>query len=152
MNNSINNNYNINFNSRYFRILNENEMPKKIYYELYKSDAIEKFLTDGKPKTFFQKILNLFKKDEFLDVYYESKNNYVHDPYDITEILHFTFNKGTSKEKKGFIDASQKGIRRETGSIAKMGENKLFKPPIEKSEDKLAEKLKAIVDFDKILK
>ena len=155
MNNTIDSCRNVTFNSRYLRMHNSERFPRKVYDAIYKSDAIEKFLNDGKPKTFFERIADLFKKDEYLDVFYSSNEITGKDPYAKNAMVQFSFGKGHSVESILNIPktpAVQKGIRRPTGSIPKQGENPLFKAPQETVEYIIAKKIEEISDFGSLLK
>jgi len=151
MNNTINNVSNVNFNSRYLRINDAKEMPARIYETLQQNSALTTFIDAGKPKTMFQKFLDLFKKDEFLDVYYLKCENSKSDPYDITEILNFTFGKNKGNKRFFQIKKSQVGMERQQGSIPKPGEHYKYKPPIKTSENQIIEEIQKIEDFDKEL-
>ena len=92
--NPINNTSNISFNSRYLQINEPEKFPKKIYDAIYKSDGIEAFLKAGKPKSLIGKILDFFKADEILDVYYNNQHRMV------------TFEFGKKNKKHRFLSLS----------------------------------------------
>ena len=76
MNNTINANLGANnisnpmFKARYLHINNPEKMPLKIYSSIYKSEGVDEFLAAGQPKTFWQQVKDLFKKNEILTVDY----------------------------------------------------------------------------------
>ena len=154
MNLSINNNYNnINFNARYLRIHNygEKTIPQRVYDAIYKNQAIENFLNEGKPTTFLQKVSDLFRRNKYLDVYYESINHNPADEFHKTEIIHFLYDISSLRAKIGNRYGYAEGIRRPVGIIPKPGDNKLFIKPAKTSEDNLVEKINEIDDLNKIL-
>lgn len=146
MNNTINCNY-VSFNSRSLRIKHPDEFPVKVYAAIYKSDSIEQFLSAGRPKTLWGKIIDLFKRNEKLDIYYGKEATSEIDPYAKKEWVNFVFN------KKIFpVRAEQKGIKRKQGSIPKMGEHHTYLPPMETSTEKLIKQIEDIKDLDKQFK
>ena len=148
MNNTINAMNNISFNARYLRLTSKTaEFPQKISDAIYKNDAIDEFLKAGQPKTFWEKIKDMFRKDEFLNISYEETRNSKIDIYAKSESIIFSFG-----DKRYPLRADQKGIKREFGSIPKRGENLYFKAPAETSTDKLVKLIEELKNLDKLLK
>jgi len=153
MNNTINaySNNNVSFNSRYLQINKQEEIPQRICDAIYKSDAVEKFLAEGKPKTLLGKFLDLFKRNEILNVSYETKKISKFDPYAIKETIIFTLEKGRFQKLFRPLDAIQTGIRRQMGCIPKEGEHLVFKAPAETSTERLAKQIEDIKDLNTLL-
>lgn len=148
MNNTINAMDNISFNARYLRLTSKTaEFPQKISDAIYKNDAIDEFLKAGQPKTFWEKLKDLFRKDEFLNIFYETKNNSSIDTYAKSESITFSF-----RDKRYPLRASQEGIKRNFGSIPKKGGNLYYKAPTETSTDKLVKLIEELENLDKLLK
>ena len=153
MNNTINNVSNISFNARYLNLKQLENVPPRISEAILKNEAIDKFLKEGKPKTLWEKFIDLFKKDQMLDVYHNTATEAKHpDPYAKDEFVYFGFGDSCYKDKSFTIRTSQNGIKREAGSIPKPGEHYLYKPPVKTSEDKLIEEIEKIDNFGKLLK
>lgn len=165
MDNSINSLSSVSFNSRYLNIKNPEDMPRQIYDTIYKSDAVDKFLKAGKPKTFIDKILNLFRRDEILNIEYVTLNGEntakegkqkiqkenLNDPYKKICNLIFKF-RNHGKEEQFVLSGSQEGIRRQAGSIPRPGEDYRYRPPQRTAEDKLLELVKNIDNIAEDLK
>ena len=168
MNNTVNSISNTSFNARYLRIKNPEQIPQNVRDAIYKSDAIDKFLMAGKPKTIWGKIIDIFRKNEFLDINYEvskikfpvdcksSKYNSsicdrLRDPYQKVTTLIFKVTKGI-KERKFELYTEQCGVKRQAGSVPKKGEHYLYKPPLMKSEEELAKKVEELKDIDTLLR
>ena len=153
MNNTINNLNNISFNARYVNFVNKENMPGKVYDAILKNDAIDEFIAKGKPKTILGKIIDLFRKDESLDISYSisksidllpdgrSMVEHLTDPYNKKVEVLFKFNKRNGDELIFPLSAEQSGIRRKQGSIPKPGEHHAYKPPLETAEDMLVKKI-----------
>lgn len=151
--NTINNVNNVSFNSRYMNIKQLEDVPPRISEAILKNEAIDKFLKAGKPKTFWGKIIDFFKKDQILDVFHNTSKEALNpDPYAQDEFVYLAFGDKIYKGKSFTIRASQNGVKREAGSVPKPGEHYLYKPPIKTSEDKLIEEIEKIDDFEKLLK
>ena len=153
MNNTINCcRYNSTFSSRYLNIHNSEKIPQKILDAIYKNDSIEEFLNAGKPKTLLGKFMNLFRKNEFLDVYYDSQKEENIDPYSIKATVHFFFGKNGKTKRFLPLDAFQFGVNRLDHSIPRDGEDVFYKKPLETVEDKLARQIDEIKDINRLLK
>ena len=161
MNNTINGINNITFNARYVEFRKSEKIPEKIKDAIYKSNAVDEFINAGKPKTIWEKLVSLFKKDEALEVTYietivplpkkHIPKELLHDPYAKACNLLFLF-KGKDGFYKQFpISSEQVGIRRQAGSVPKLGEHHTYKPPIETAEDKLVKKIEELTDLNSLL-
>lgn len=153
MNNTINAMNNISFNARYLRLTSKTaEFPQKISDAIYKNDAIDEFLKAGRPKTFWGKIKDFFSKEECLDITYEVEKTSKTDPFARNESILFSFPKKKGGERYLFFETSQKGIKREFGTIPKEGENPFYKEPYKTATDVLAANIEGIENLDKLLK
>lgn len=154
--NPINNN--TSFNSRYLNTQKAEKLPKEISDAIYKSDSIDEFLKEGKPKTFWDKFIDLFKKDEILDVEYletvakDSSGAIKKDPFAKISFLIFRFTKSDGIVETAQLTTEQEGLRRQTGSIPKPNEHYLFKPPVETAEQKMAKAIENIKHFGSLFK
>ncbi len=161
MNTTINNVNNLSFSARYLRIQNEENFPVKLLDSIYKSDAVDEFIKAGKPKTIWENFVNIFKKNEYLDVIHEvSKIKFpvdypiadrLRDPYQKVESLIFKFNKN-GKERRFEVSAEQRGIKRKQGSIPKQGEDFAYRPPLMRAEDELVKKVEELKDINSLLR
>ena len=152
MDNRIDGFNNVCFKARYLNVLEPEKFPKKVYEAIYKNDSIDEFLRSGKPKTLWGKFVDLFRKDEFLDVYYDIIKDSRYDTFQSAETVHFVFRKGKAALKFYTCPtAYQEGVRRPAGSIPKPGENLYYKEPKEYAEDKNAKFIEELTDFDKKL-
>ena len=87
MDNSINTNYNSTSFSRRYLIIPENYekhvlFPRKIKEAIYKNEAIKNFISDGnniETLNLWQKLKEFFKKDEILEVTYDTCFNALND-------------------------------------------------------------------------
>ena len=147
MNNTINSVNNLTFNSRYLRL--NGEIPERISDAIYKNSSIEEFINSGKPKTLWEKFVNIFKKDEFVDVYYGTRKTNANDIYERTEFVTFKYKKGT---QPAYFEEKQKGMRRPAGIIRKPGEDPVFKPPMVTATEKLANAISNIKDFGRLIR
>lgn len=153
MDNRINGFNSTSFKARYLNVVEPEKFPKKVYEAIYKSDAIEEFLKQGQPKTLLEKFIDLFRKNEILDVYYESFKTSKYDTFESTDTIHFTLRRGKNRSRVlSSPPMHQQGVRRPMGSIPKPGENPYFKEPLEYAADKIVKWLDKIKDFDKSLK
>lgn len=151
--NTINPVNNVSFNSRFISVKSLDKLPPRIKEAILKNDAIDEFIKAGEPKTFMQKIINFFTKDEGLYVrHYKVQNQHLIDPYSHQEILSFSFGKNIQNSKIGELRAEQKGWLRSAGSVPKPGENSIFTPPKATAEDKLIQLIERIKDFNSILR
>ncbi len=149
----------ISFNSRYLNVKNPEAMPQRIYDAIYKSDGIDEFLRAGKPKTFWNKVADIFKKDEELTVSYKPDSlrilkKITGDPYAKQEEVIFTFGKKDAliTDIKTYpVKAEQCGIKRKEGSVAQPGEHYLYKKPEVTVDMLLAEKIEGIKDLEHLL-
>ncbi len=154
--NPINNN--TSFNSRYLNTHKVEQLPKEISDAIYKSDSIDVFLKEGKPKTFWDKFIDFFKKSEILDVEYletvakDSSGAIKKDPFSKISFLIFRFTKSDGVIKTVQLSTEQEGLRRQAGSIPKPNEHHLFRPPLETAEQKMAKAIENIKNFESILK
>ena len=151
---------NVAFCARYIKFNNAEKMPKKVYEAVLKNDAVEEFLNEGKPKTLFDKLLDLFKRDDVLFVDYEADvfskfKEAKNEPYMRKDKLTFSFGKENSPmvdRKTCPITGFQRGIKRQPGSIPKPGEHYAYKPPVRTAEDSIAEQVNDIKDLGAMLK
>lgn len=152
--NTITNNFNnVSFGTRYIDVATLEKIPPRISEAILKNPAIDEFIKAGKPKTFWSKLLDIFTRDEVLDVYHVvSIVDKPVDPYKRFESLHFEFGKGIFKSRCGELRTSQEGVLRDAGTIAKPNEHPLFKEPKITATEKLARMVEEIKDFDKFLK
>ena len=161
MNITINKTDSTTFEARYLKILNADKMPKKITEAIYKNSSIDKFIKDGKPKTLWDKLIDLFKKDEVLEVSY-TESAYLfpnrvmpkvllNDPYTKTCNLSFNFHKRNGFIKQLSLTSLQVGIERQSGSIPKKGEHYAYKPPLITAETKLIKEIDGIKDFESLM-
>ena len=152
--NKINGSDNISFNSRYLVVNNSERVPLKIYTAIYKSDAVDKFLMSGQPKTFWQHIKDFFKKDEVLTVDYARdcfpvKRFNTGDKYNRLDEVAFSFGKeGTfyAQRRKHYITAEQNGKPQLTDGVRDFG------APDETAENMIAKKIEELKDLDSLLK
>lgn len=149
--NSINDTNNISFSARYLKINKPENFPDKIHDAICKSEAIDTFLKEGTPKSLIGKILDFFKADEILDVYYRTQKTSKFDKFAQNDTVTFEFGKKNKKYRFLTLGNVQNGIRRRAGSVPKAGEDLLFVAPKETSEDILAKAIEDIKDFDKML-
>lgn len=151
--NTINSVDNLSFSGRYLSIEHMEKIPPRISEAIYKSPAIDEFLRAGKPKTLWGKFIDLFKEDEMLDVYHTiTKFAGNPDSHAQKETLSFEFDRKNYPKRTFKIRHFQKGILRQSGSIPKPNEDKLFKKPLVTSEDKIIKSIEEIKDFDSLLK
>ncbi len=161
MNNTVNNTNNVSFNARYLKIINSKKLPQRISDAIYKSDAVYEFLKAGKPKTLWGKFIDLFRKDEALEIKYEilkvqEHSNYdkktfierLQDPYQKVGKVTFTYKQRNGEEKTFELVAEQSGRKRQKGSIPKPNENYAYKPPVESSESKLEKQINTLKKLD----
>jgi len=135
--------YSTSFSSRYLRIPKPDEFPKEVYNAIYKSDGIDAFLHPNRGKSAWQKFKDLFREDEFLDIYYRTdpKKGSI-DPYEQTDSVLFALRKVNGEEKFYPMEGEvQQGIKRPQGVIPKPGEHRTFKPPVVTAAVKLANKI-----------
>lgn len=151
MNNTINSANNVSFNSRYLYLNSPEKFPQIVKDAIYKSDAIDEFLRAGQPKTFWEKLVDLFRKNEILDVYFIKNEKESSDPHTWGETVYFSFKKGKDQIKTAFFSEPQKGELRPAGVIPKPGEHRLLKAPKVTASEKLAKKIDGIKDFESIL-
>jgi len=153
MNNTINNINNVSFNARCINVYTLEKLPPRISQAILKNPAIDEFIKAGQPKTIWGKIVDLFKKDEILDVYHRViKDSKSRDRYAQDEILNFAFCKGEDKERFFEIRVSQEGVLRKSGSVAKPNEDYLYKAPDITATEQLARNIEEIKNFDILLK
>lgn len=151
--NTINPVNNVSFNSRYISVKSLDKLPPRIKEAILKNDAIDKFIKAGEPKTFMEKVINFFTRDEGLYIrHYTTPNAHVIDPYSHAEVVYFSFGKDAYNSKIGELRAEQKGWLRPVGSIPKPGENSIFIKPKTTAEDKLVQMIENIKDFGSLLK
>jgi len=150
MNNTINSVNNISFNARYIDMKKLDKLPPQIKEAILKSPAMDEFIKAGNPKTLWGKFVDLFKKDEVLEIFHcvkkERKNP---DIYAQDELLIFSLK---PKEYCLIMPQSQKGIMRKSGSIPKPNEHPLFTKPEVTATEKLVKDIENIKDFNVILK
>lgn len=150
MNNTINNISNTSFNSRYIDVKKLDKLPPQIKEAVLKSPAMDEFIKAGKPKTLWGKFVDLFKKDEVLEIFHNVKKEQNNpDIYAQDELLIFSLK---PDEYCLILPQSQKGIMRKGGSIPKLNEHPLFKKPEVTATDKLVKDIENIKDFNIILK
>ena len=162
MNNTINNFNSTVFGARYLCVKDgANKIPEKVYDAIYKSDAVDKFITAGRPRTLWGRIVDIFKKDEMLSVSYAESvvplpqkdipKDKLNDPYAKTCNLLFTFHKRNGAVRKLPLSAQQEGIKRQAGSVPRPGEHHMYKPPFESAEEKLVKQIEGLKDLDSLL-
>ena len=62
---------NISFSSRYINIHKPETFPDKLLKSIENNTALDEFIHEGEPKTLWEKVKNFFKRDEYLDLYYD---------------------------------------------------------------------------------
>ena len=150
MNNTINSVSNISFNARYIDMKKLDKLPPQIKEAILKSPAMDEFIKAGNPKTLWGKFVDLFKKDEVLEIFHSVKKERNNpDIYAQDELLIFSLK---PDEYSFVIPKSQKGIMRKSGSIPKPNENPLFKKPEVTATEKLVNEIGNIKDFSVLLK
>lgn len=165
MNNTINNVNSVSFNARYLNIVRPERIPEEIRNAIFKSDAVDEFITAGKPKTILGKFIDLFRKDEPLNVKYivskikidETQNRIsllerLKDPYQKVESIIFEYNQRNGVIRTCELSTEQSGTKRSFGSIPKRNENYAYKPPIETADDKMVRQIEKLKDLDSLLK
>lgn len=151
MDNRINFSNNIVFCSRYLVVKNPEQFPQQVYEAIYKNDAIDSFL-HAKPKKLLGKFIDFFRKNGILNVEFISKSTNKYDPYSKTDIVDFTYKRGKKINKHFSLSASQKGVKRPSETIPKLGEHHTYKAPAETTEVELAKQIDAITDIKSLLK
>ena len=84
---NVNNRNNISFNSRYLRIIEPEKFPKEILTSIKANKSLDEFIKEGQPKNLLEKVKDLFKKDEYIGVYFNRYGDEA-DPY-VQEALTF---------------------------------------------------------------
>ena len=149
----------VSFSSRYLNIKNPEAFPQRVYDAIYKSEGIDEFLHKGKPQTLWEKITDIFKRDEVLTVTYKPDSlrilkKITGDPYAKAEEVEFVFGRKDSLMsdlRKGKVRAEQHGVKRKQGSVPKQGEHHMYKKPEETVDMKLAKEIENIKDLDSLL-
>ena len=99
MDNTINCYSSLSFGSRYLRVKKGNTVPKTVLDAVKNNKVIDSYLKEGKPAAFFDKICDLFKRREYLEV---SLDRGIYAEYDR---LNFSVRKAFGKAtKSGYID------------------------------------------------
>ena len=150
------------FRGRYLNLDQMEKLPPKIYDAILQNPSIDSFLKEGKPKTFIGKIIDLFRKDEMVDVrYVETKVKLpkkvipperAMDPYSKACNITFVYRQRNGSVKRAPMSTEQQGIVRQSGSIPKPNEHYKYKPPVMTAEEELAEEIRNIKDFKSLLK
>lgn len=148
------------FTSRYIDGRKLNNLPPKIREAVCKSDTVENFIAEGKPKNLLEWFIDLFKKGEELQIDYvlldneKIKNLSMEkgDIYHAVADVVFSLKKGADTVKRFTLPAIQNGIKRKPGSVPKPNEHYAYKPPTETVEDILAKKIGQIDDLNILLK
>ena len=91
---NINNSNNISFNSRYLKIIEPEKFPKELLTSIKANKSLDEFIKEGQPKNILEKLKDLFKKDEYIGVYFNRYGDKT-DPY-VHEVL--TFIRGDLKK------------------------------------------------------
>ena len=154
MNNRIDASNSLNFKARFLKVNNSEKVPLKIYTAIYKSKGVDEFLAAGQPKTFWQQVKDLFKKNEILTVDYKrdctsSRKLQSADPFERTDSITFKFG------KDGAIDANCRSypIKEKQMGIPKIiGGEQQYMPPAEFNDNKLAQRIEELEDLDSLLK
>ena len=149
------------FGARYLNVDSVDKLPTKVSDAIYKCDAIDEFLKAGKPKTFWNKLKDLFRKDEILEVSYAESivpfpkrvipKELLNDPYVKACNLLFTFRQRNGSIKKLPLASQQVGVKRQAGSVPKEGEHYAYKPPLISAEANLIKQIEDLKDFESLM-
>lgn len=129
----------VNFCSRRIEIRKSESFPEKILNSIKNNKALDEFVKKGQPKTFWEKIADFFKAEEYVNIYYDKCRT---QPYYFPEELTIDF--GVRSEKKAW--RSIRGIRIRADKKPEDSSKKQ-----ETQEERILKKFESITDFDKSL-
>ena len=153
MNNTINTSYNnISFNGRYLVIPENYEkrimFPRNIKEAIKKNEYIREFISAGNPtspRTFWEKLKDLFKKDEVLEVYYNYSISALND------IVHFRFGKKGSKKVRTYdLCVNEENIKNIPG-FSESKSRKYYDDKHSLIMDMFTKEVEKIKDFESLL-
>jgi hypothetical protein len=149
--NVTNKNNDISFGRRYLRIHEAENMPKELLEAIKTHTSIDEFIKKGNPTTLREKLRDLFKKDEYLDVYfsnYSSSNSLKEQDFD--QVL-LTFNFGHTRANEPIF--KKWGTKNAFWTnILSIGENNGSAEPVRHATASIIAKLKSITNFEDVLK